>query len=145
VASELGRDKRLDLVEWNHPEISLKKQAELLNLNRSSLYYRPVPPPPEEIAIKHRIDEIYTEYPFYGSRRITVQLRREGFSRTAKPFSAPCGKWASPHLSPIELGKTHREHRVYPYLLRGLSITHPNQVWGIDITSIRLSEDGWSW
>jgi len=84
VASELGRDKRLDLVEWNHPEISLKKQAELLNLNRSSLYYRPVPPSPEEIAIKHRIGEIYTEYPFYGSRRITVQLRREGFSINRK-------------------------------------------------------------
>ena len=55
-----------------------------MNLNRSSLYYRPVPPSPEEIAIKHRIGEIYTEYPFYGSRRITVQLRREGFSINRK-------------------------------------------------------------
>jgi len=54
------------------PGNTVKKQAELLNLNRSSLYYRPVPPSPEEIAIKHRIDEIYTEYPFY-KRRILDQ------------------------------------------------------------------------
>ncbi|MGI6285538.1 IS3 family transposase [Neomoorella humiferrea] len=62
-----------------HPELSIKKQAELLSLNRSSLYYHPVPPSPEEIALKHRTDEIYTEFPFYGSRRITAQFRREGF------------------------------------------------------------------
>ncbi|CEP66843.1 Uncharacterized [Moorella glycerini] len=54
VASELNRDKRVSLVEWGHPELSIKKQAELLSLNRSSLYYQPVPPSPEEIAIKQK-------------------------------------------------------------------------------------------
>jgi putative transposase len=52
--------------------------VELLSLSRSSLYYQPVPPSAEEVAIKHRIDEIYTAFPFYGSRRITAQLRRDG-------------------------------------------------------------------
>jgi putative transposase len=64
-------------VEREASELSLKTQAELLNLHRSSLYYQPVPPSAEEVAIKHRIDEIYTQYPFYGSRRITAVLRRD--------------------------------------------------------------------
>ncbi|WXJ83932.1 hypothetical protein MTBGP_07210 [Moorella thermoacetica] len=79
VASEFNRDERISMVEWGHHELSIKKQAELLSLNCSSLYYQPVSPSPEEIAIKHRIDEIYTALPFYGSRRITAQLRKEGF------------------------------------------------------------------
>jgi len=58
--------------------VPVRTQADLLGLNRSSLYYVPVPPSPDEVAIKHRIDEIYTDRPFYGVRRMTAQLRREG-------------------------------------------------------------------
>lgn len=65
-------------MERNGSELPLNVQAELLSLSRSSLYYQSVPPSAEEVAIKHRIDEIYTAYPFYGSRRIAVQLQREG-------------------------------------------------------------------
>jgi len=68
------------MVEWDNREISIKAQAELLGLNRSSLYYRPVGPSCEEVEIKNRIDEIYTAYPVYGSRRITAQLNREGLA-----------------------------------------------------------------
>jgi len=73
----MSRAERLALVEWGQGELALSVQTELLGLSRSSLYYRPVPPSAEEIAIKHRIDGIYTRYPFYGSRRITAQLCRE--------------------------------------------------------------------
>ena len=66
------------MVERDERELALSVQAELLSLSRSSLYYQPVPPSAEEVALKHRIDEIYTAYPFYGSRRIAVQLQREG-------------------------------------------------------------------
>ncbi|MEW8959589.1 MAG: IS3 family transposase [Moorella sp. (in: firmicutes)] len=143
VASELSRDERLGLVEWGHPELSIKKQAELLSLNRSSLYYHPVPPSPEEIAIKHRIDEIYTEFPFYGSRRITAQLRREGFLVNRKAVQRHMREMGIAAIYPkSNLSKRNHEHRVYPYLLRGLPITYPNQVWGIDITYIRLVR-GW--
>lgn len=131
------------MVEWGHPELSIKKQAELLSLNRSSLYYHPVPLSPEEIAIKHRIDEIYTEFPFYGSRRITAQLRREGFLVNRKAVQRHMREMGIAAIYPkSNLSRRNHEHRVYPYLLRGLPITYPNQVWGIDITYIRLVR-GW--
>jgi putative transposase len=63
------------LVERQGAELPLKTQAQLLNLNRTSLYYTAVPPAPEEVAIKHRIDELYTAHPFYGSRKIAVVLQ----------------------------------------------------------------------
>jgi len=72
----LSRSERLALVERSGSELSLSVQADLLSLSRASLYYQPVPPAPEEVALKHRIDELYTTYPFYGSRRITVALQR---------------------------------------------------------------------
>jgi len=78
LAYSMNREQRMALVEWDNPEIPIATQARLLSLNRASLYYKPVGPSPEEIAIKRRIDEIYTEHPYYGSRRITAQLRREG-------------------------------------------------------------------
>jgi len=71
------REQRLAMLDWNSTELPLTAQADILSLNRSSLYYKPVPPSPEEIRIKHRIDEIYTQYPFLGSRRIAAILNRE--------------------------------------------------------------------
>lgn len=66
LVSILRRDERVALVEWNDSEFSIKTQAELLGLNRTGLYYQPAPPSKEEIALKHRLDELYTESPFYG-------------------------------------------------------------------------------
>lgn len=74
----MRRSERVALLERDG-DVPLSVQADLLSLSRSSLYYHPVPPSPEEIALKHRIDAIYTEFPFYGSRRIIAQLQREEF------------------------------------------------------------------
>lgn len=118
-------------------------QAQLLGLSRASLYYAKVCPSDEEIRLKHRIDEIYTQYPFYGSRRITVQLRREKRvinRKTVQRYMREMGIYGicpGPNLS-----KRSLEHRLYPYLLRHTKASHPNHVWGIDITYIRL-EGGW--
>ncbi|WP_143116585.1 IS3 family transposase [Neomoorella thermoacetica] len=143
VASEFNRNERVSLVEWGHPELPIKKQAELLSLNRSSLYYQPVPPCPEEIAIKHRIDEIYTAFPFYGSRRITAQLRKEGFLVNRKAVQRHMREMGLIAIYPgPNLSRRNQEHHIYPYLLRNLDITRPDQVWGIDITYIRLVQ-GW--
>jgi HTH-like domain len=68
----------LDLLDWEDSELSIKTQVELLNLNRTSLYYKPVEPSSEERIIKHRIDELYTKYPFFGSRRIKEHLEADG-------------------------------------------------------------------
>lgn len=73
----MSREERVKLVDWQREEFSVKTQAELLSLNRSSLYYQSVPPSAEEITLKHRIDEVYTAHPYYGYRRITAQLQRE--------------------------------------------------------------------
>jgi putative transposase len=131
------------LVDWDNPEITIKTQAELLSLNRSSLYYKPAEPSSEEIAIKHRIDEIYTKYPFYGSRRITVQLRREGFCINRKAVQRHMREMGIAGICPgPNLSKRRMEHQVFPYLLRGITPGYPNHVWGIDITYIRLTR-GW--
>jgi len=76
--SNLSHELRVALVERDSHELPLTQQADLLSVSRSGLYYQPREPSAEEIAVKHRIDEIYTQSPFYGSRKIEVQLRREG-------------------------------------------------------------------
>ena len=117
-----------------HPPLSV--QAELLSLSRSSLYYQPVLPSAEEVALKHRIDAIYTAYPFYGSRRVTVQLRREGTVINRKAVQRHMHEMGIAGLCPgPNLSQRNMEHRVYPYLLRQVTAAYPNHVWGIDITS----------
>lgn len=134
---------RRTLVERANGELPLVVQAHLLSVSRSSLYYRRVPPSAEEIALKHRIDAIFTECPFYGSRRITAELRREGVLVNRKAVQRHMREMGLEAIGPGP-GRSARQpgQQVYPYLLRSLSITRPNQVWGIDITYIRLRH-GW--
>lgn len=131
------------MVEREGAELPLAVQAELLGLSRSSLYYRPAGPPPAEVALKHRIDEIYTRYPFYGSRRIAVTLRREGLVANRKAIQRHMREMGIEGIAPGPNTSARRlEHRRYPYLLRGLPIAPPDHVWGVDITYIRLRA-GW--
>ena len=131
------------MVERADPAVSLTAQAALLGVSRSSLYYQPASPAPEEVALKHRIDEIYTAYPFYGSRRVTATLCREGQEVNRKAVQRHmremgiAGVAPGPHTS-----RPHPTHPTYPYLLRHVTAAHPNHVWGIDITYIRL-QAGW--
>jgi putative transposase len=130
-------------VEREERDLPLTLQAELLGISRSSLYYQPRPPSSEEIRIKHRIDELYTDYPFYGSRRMTAQLQREGMHINRKAVQRHMREMGIEAIFPgPNLSRRRLKAQVYPYLLRGLSITHPNHVWGIDITYIRLQK-GW--
>jgi putative transposase len=131
------------MVEHDHPELPLTVQAALLGLSRSSLYYQPVPPAPQEVALKHRIDELYTAHPYYGSRRIAAVLRQEGPTVNRKAVQRHmqemgiAGVAPGPHTS-----RRHPLHPVYPYLLRHVTAAHPNHIWGIDITYVRL-QAGW--
>jgi putative transposase len=118
-------------------------QAELLGLSRSSLYYTPVGPSASEIAFKHRIDEIYTQHPIYGSRRMTAVLCREGRSISRPTVQVYMREMDIAGVAPgPNTSQPSREHKVYPYLLRHLEVCRPNQVWGIDITYVRLRA-GW--
>ncbi len=130
------------MIEKDNRDVPLKTQTELLSLNRTSIYYQPLGPSVAELQAKRRIDELYTAHPFYGSRRITALLKPEmGISRpTVQRYRREMGIAG---ISPgPNLSKPGPEHKIYPYLLRGLDITRPNQVWGIDITYIRLLA-GW--
>lgn len=123
--------------------MSITRQAELLGVNRSSLYYQPVEASAEMVKLRHRIDEIYTASPFYGYRRITAQLQREGLTVNHKAVARHMREMGLVGIAPgPNLSKRHPAHPVYPYLLRALTVAHPNHVWGIDITYIRL-HSGW--
>ena len=130
------RTERLALVEREELALPLTAQAELLNLSRSSLYYQAVAVSAEEIAIKHRIDAIYTAYPFYGSRRIQVVLNnddqidisRQRVQRYMREMGI-AGICPGPNLS------RRAEHRIYPYLLRGITAGHRDHIWGVDIVN----------
>jgi putative transposase len=131
-------------VEWGAlAEWPLTTQARLLSLNRSGLYYRPAGPSAQELALKRRIDELYTAHPFYGGRRITAQLRREGLLVNHKAGARHMREMGLAGIVPgPNLSKRQQEHAVYPYLLRGVRASAANEVWGIDITYIRLAH-GW--
>jgi putative transposase len=124
-------------------ELPLSEQAALLGISRASLYYRPAPPSPREVALRHRIDAIFTESPFYGSRKITQQLRREEWIISRKSVQTAMREMGLEAVYPKpNLSQPNPAHRVYPYLLRGLVCARPNHIWGIDITYIRLV-GGW--
>ena len=118
-------------------------QADLLSVSRASLYYQPTLPSAEELAVKRRIDEIYTAWPFYGSRRIHEQLGREGQVINRKAVQRHMQEMGLIALGPRP-GTSRRspEQAAYPYLLRHLHSGWPNHIWGIDITYIRLDK-GW--
>jgi len=124
-----------------HP-IPLTRQCELLSLSRSTLYYEEVRSQTEQEMdwqLMRLLDEQFTRAPFYGSRRMTAWLQQQGFSVNRKRVSRLLREmglqaiYPKPRLSTAAAG-----HRIYPYLLRGLTIEHVNQVWSTDITYIRL-------
>ena len=139
----MSRAERLKMIERTDRTLPLSTQAELLNLSRSSLYYTCRGPSAKELRLKRRIDELYTQYPFYGSRRIHRQLQREGEGvgeHTVAKYMRQMGIRAiypGPNLS-----KRVKNTATYPYLLRNVTASHPNHIWGIDITYIRLQR-GW--
>lgn len=131
------------LVEREGSELSVTMQCELLSLNRSGLYYVAHGDSERDLLIKRRIDEVYTACPFYGIRKITAQLRSDGLLVNHKAVARHMQEMGLRAISPgPNLSKRAQQHTVYPYLLKGLKIERPNQVWGVDITYIRL-HTGW--
>ena len=131
------------MIERAGAELPLSEQADLISVSRSSLYYNPRPPDAREIAIKHRIDAIYTDYPFYGARRMSHTLGTEGLVVDRKTAGAYMRQMGLEAIYPKpNLSKPAPEHRIYPYLLRNLTSSYPNHIWGVDITYIRM-QSGW--
>jgi putative transposase len=139
----LSREERVDLIERGERELPLSLQADLLGLSRASLYYQPRPPSAQEVRLKHRIDELYTQCPFYGSRKIAAQLQREGLGINRKTVGRYMQEMGIAAIYPgPNLSRRNHKQGIYPYLLRNISSAYPNHIWGIDITYIRL-QAGW--
>lgn len=125
------------MVVPDHPKLSVREQASLLGLTRSSLYYRPVAPDPKEDVLKREIATQWLMTPFYGARKMALHLRQLGHDvgrKLARRLMDALGLRAifpKPNLS-----RRRQDHKVYPYLLGGLKIVRPNHVWATDITYI---------
>jgi len=134
-------EQRRLLVEPEHAEISLRRQCELLGVNRSSLYYQPAGESKENLMLMRLIDEQYTRRPFYGSRRMTVWLREQGYEVNRKRVCRLMEVMGLAAVYPKpKLSQPGEGHRIYPYLLEGVEVTRANQVWSTDITYIRMAE-----
>jgi putative transposase len=139
----LSHAERHQMVEQGCDALPLSIQAALLQISRSSLYDTPVSPSPEEVAIKHQIDELYTAHPLYGSRKLTVLLQEQFGPINRKRVQRSMREMGLAGIAPgPNLSKRLNNHRVYPYLLRGVVASAPNHIWGCDITYIRLRY-GW--
>ena len=143
----MSPDRRRSLVDRADPVLSIVAQCRLLKVARSTLYYRPAPVSADDLAAMRRLDELYLGTPFFGTQRMVAVLRREGWAVNRKPvrrLMRIMGLEAI-YQKPNTI-RSHPEHRVYPYLLRGMVyllrgmvIGRPNQVWCADITYIAMA------
>jgi len=127
------------MVEPGHPRLSLVRQCRLLGISRSAVYYKPVGESVENLELMRLIDEQFLDTPYFGARQMCKFLRRLGHAVGRKRIRRLMRKmgleaiYQKPNTS-----APHPEHRIYPYLLKGLAITEPNQVWCSDITYIPM-------
>jgi putative transposase len=132
-------ERRL-LIEPQHPALSVRRQCELLGLNRSGLYYEPIGETAENLRLMRRIDEQYTACPFYGSRRMTAWLVEQGEEVNRKRVQRLMRQMGLEAIYPKpRLSLAGKGHRFYPYLLRGVKVERPDQVWSADITYVPMS------
>ena len=128
------------MIDRDH-KLSVSKQCRILKLSRSSVYYQPRPITELTLKLMRRIDELHLEYPFAGSRMLREMLFREGWKvgrrrvRTLMKKLNITALYRKPNTS-----KPHPGHKIYPYLLRDMEITRPNQVWAADITYIPMKK-----
>jgi len=132
-------------VEPERSEIRVRRQCDLWGVNRSGLYYQPVGESAENLMLMRLIDEQYTRRPFYGSRRMTVWLREQGYTvnrkRVARLIEVMGMEAVYPKPKRSQPGPEGAPgHKIYPYLLEGVQVTHINQVWSTERTYIRMAE-----
>lgn len=129
------------MIETNHPELSIRRQCELIGLNRATYYTQPAGETPFNLHLMRRIDEQYLRTPFYGYPRMTAELQRQGYEVNHKRVARLMQLMGLQAVFPRQrLSQPAPGHTIYPYLLRGVTITHPNQVWSADITYIPMRQ-----
>jgi putative transposase len=127
------------MIDRGH-DLALVRQADLLRLSRSTLYYEPRPVAAAELAIMRRIDELHLDYPFAGSRMLRDLLRGEDIAIGRERVATMMRRMGLEALyRRPNTSKPADGHKIYPYLLRGLPVERPNQVWAMDITYIPMA------
>ena len=127
------------MIELRHPQMSVRRQCELIGLNRSTLYYLPATQTPLNLELLSRIDWQYTQTPFYGWPRMTAQLQRDGYAINPKRVRRLMQRLGLQAIYPKpRLSQRGTTASVYPYLLKGLEVVRPNQVWCADITYVPM-------
>lgn len=127
------------MIDRHHPRLSISRQCQLVSVSRSSFYYEPQPERPENLDLMRWIDEQFLKTPYYGSRQMVRLMRRQGMRvgrhrvRRLMRRMGLSAIYQAPKTS-----KPHPEHRVYPYLLRGVTIDQPDHVWCADVTYIPM-------
>ena len=128
-------------MDRGHPDLSIRRQCELLGVNRAGLYYEPVGESEENLLLMRLLDEQYTRAPFYGSRRMTEWLATKGHEVNRKRI------WRLMQVMGLEavypkpkMSQPGEGHKIYPYLLRDVTVARVNQVWSTDITYIRMAQ-----
>jgi putative transposase len=130
---------RRSLLDPDHASISLRRQCDLLGLPRSTAYYTPIPESQENLALMKEIDAIYLDNPSYGSRTIATALANMGWEVNRKRVQRLMRLMNIAGVTPKRnTSKPAPGHRVFPYLLRNVAISHPDQVWSTDITYVPL-------
>ncbi len=123
------------------PKYSMREQCQILGINRSSLYYHPVPTSPETLEIMGLLDEEHTRHPFYGVPKMTEFLKRNGYKIGPDKVRTLLRRMGLEAIYPKpKTSIPNKQHKIYPYLLKDVKITRPNQVWSTDITYIKLNE-----
>jgi putative transposase len=126
-------------VDLNHEELSVARQCALLGVPRSTFYYAPVGESVENLSLMAEIDRTYTEFPYYGSPRMTAHLRRQEYAVNHKRVERLMRLMGLQAVGPSRFtSRPDKTHRIYPYLLRDLKVERPNQVWCSDITYVGL-------
>ena len=122
------------------PTISMRRQCELLQVCRSSVYYEPAATNPEQLALMRRIDELHLKHPFYGSRKLARCLKSEGNEVNRKQVQRLMRLWGIEGIAPnADTSRPAPEHATYPYLLRNVKVCRVNQVWSTDVTYIPMA------
>ena len=121
-------------------ELSITRQAELLNISRGTVYYLPQPVSPADLALMRKLDELHLEHPFMGARMLRDQLARQGIRAGRRHIRTLMLRMGIEALAPQPgTSKAAPGHKIYPYLLRKLAITRSNQVWALDTTYISMA------
>jgi putative transposase len=130
---------RRALLDRDHAELSIRRQCTLLRIARSGVYRPPAAANENDLALMRRLDELFTAWPFLGSRRMTAMLRAEGHVINRKRVQRLMRQMGIEALGPRpRTSKPTPGHRIYPYLLRDMRIDRPNEVWAADITYIPM-------